>query len=449
MEFGKVARDAAEQLRQALDNAQYDVLAFALRGVGYYVDPWPNFYEFGRRITRLPTNIQTLLSLCYLGKPVGRREAEQSLGRELVELLVEGGFLKSEGDRVSSAGLGVVPYQGSYLACSLPANYPTSVGSQPVYIGRDSYGLATALSALSGKSGLDMCSGCGIQAIQLAKRMERVAAVEFLDEAAAIAEFNVALNNLDSKIEVRRGDMWSSIGGGFDCVVANPPFLPIPKGLDYPATTNGGVDGLQQLLRVFTGLKTHLNNGGTFLMIGEAMGNSESPILVRHLHALVREGFQIDLVLISREIAIFIAYLLGEVGSHVVQRNPHELAELFKENFARQGSGYYYHYFLRMRNTGRGGLDVIKLHGDWTPEDIPKKLAADSKVDTFVLGNLSETHRKILQKCDEKRSVRAIAQELIGADGEPAAVRAMQRVLNYCDDLEALHFLGRDRLVLH
>jgi len=243
--------------------------------------------------------------------------------------------------------------------------------------------------------------------------------------------------------------MWAPISERFDCIVANPPFLPIPADLEYPPTTNGGADGLRQVARVLSGLKSHLNDSGIFFMVGECMGAFDRPLLLGLLDGLAGEGFRIDLVLISREIASFIAYLLGEVASHVVGRGPHELAELFKENFSRHGANYYYHYFLRAMKVDEGEINVVKLHGDWTPEDVPKRVQAHTKVDAFILGGLSEMHRKVFEKCDERQSVREIARQLFGDLGEPAAVRALQRALNYCDDLEALGFVERRRLALH
>ena len=73
---------------------------------------------------------------------------------------------------------------------------------------------------------LDLGTGTGLQAIVLAARGYRVAAVDLNGAAVRCARANVILNGLEERIEVHEGDLFAPIGDrSFDLVVFNPPFF--------------------------------------------------------------------------------------------------------------------------------------------------------------------------------------------------------------------------------
>lgn len=74
---------------------------------------------------------------------------------------------------------------------------------------------------------LDMGCGCGLFAIQLASNCRKVIAIDNDKYAIKYARFNVKLNNLTDKIEVRKGDLFSTIRKKekFDIIIANLPFV--------------------------------------------------------------------------------------------------------------------------------------------------------------------------------------------------------------------------------
>ena len=73
---------------------------------------------------------------------------------------------------------------------------------------------------------LDMGTGSGVCAVFAAKHAARVVAVDINPAAVRCAGINVLLNHVNDKVDVRQGDLFSSVPGEqFDLILFNPPFL--------------------------------------------------------------------------------------------------------------------------------------------------------------------------------------------------------------------------------
>ena len=90
--------------------------------------------------------------------------------------------------------------------------------------------VAGAVQPKPGQAVLDLGTGCGIIALVLAFRHPsvRVVAIEIQPQLAALAQTNVAQNNLENRVTVVEGDMRQlharSLGRSMDWVVCNPPY---------------------------------------------------------------------------------------------------------------------------------------------------------------------------------------------------------------------------------
>ena len=96
-----------------------------------------------------------------------------------------------------------------------------------IYFGEDSFALAWRQRRLTRGRVLDLCCGPGFQLLEGTRHGACGVGVEINEFAAAIARLNVAINGLDGRTRIVRGDLYSPLpdGGDFDLVVANPPTL--------------------------------------------------------------------------------------------------------------------------------------------------------------------------------------------------------------------------------
>lgn len=118
---------------------------------------------------------------------------------------------------------------------------------------------------------LDLGTGCGIQAAQLARHAGAVVATDISRRALAFARFNAALAG--QAWDLRRGSLLEPVAGeAFDLVVSNPPFVITPPAvhaaglpvMEYRDAARPGDDLLRLLL---SGLHGHLAPGGTAVML--------------------------------------------------------------------------------------------------------------------------------------------------------------------------------------
>ena len=91
--------------------------------------------------------------------------------------------------------------------------------------------LAAAVPAGDGDKVLDLGSGVGAAALCLAARVPgcAVTGLELQPELTRLAAENIALNGMAGRVSVVQGDITgppAELGGDYDHVMANPPYLP-------------------------------------------------------------------------------------------------------------------------------------------------------------------------------------------------------------------------------
>ncbi len=116
---------------------------------------------------------------------------------------------------------------------------------------------------LRGERALDMGTGSGILAGELAGRFEDVVAVDIQQEAVdRVDAFGI------KNVEAVKSDLFENVNGGagagkFDLIVFNPPYLPEPYEDDVELHCgDGGV-----IARFLEGAKEHLKPGGRVLLL--------------------------------------------------------------------------------------------------------------------------------------------------------------------------------------
>lgn len=145
---------------------------------------------------------------------------------------------------------------------------------------------------------LDLGTGSGVIALSLAKELPgcRLVAVDSSADALRLAEENVAREQLQSFIELRRGDYFAALAGPeaavFDVIVANPPYIPAPnieslavdvRDWEPRLALDGGSDGLRAYRAIVPAAPDHLKSGGLIAMeIGAEQARSVTDMLREH-----------------------------------------------------------------------------------------------------------------------------------------------------------------------
>ncbi|HET6986774.1 MAG TPA: class I SAM-dependent methyltransferase [Kribbella sp.] len=107
---------------------------------------------------------------------------------------------------------------------------------------------------------LDIGTGCGIQSLHLADRVNQLVATDVNPRALQLARWTAALNRI--QVDVREGSLYEPVRGErFDLIVSNPPYVISPPGggLTYRETGFAGDAVVEQLVRQ---APYHLTEGG-------------------------------------------------------------------------------------------------------------------------------------------------------------------------------------------
>ena len=143
---------------------------------------------------------------------------------------------------------------------------------------------------------LDMCSGSGVIAVVLAKELRiPVVGVDISPAALKVAALNVARHGLEDLVTFFCSDLFSAMvpAVGFDCIVANPPYVPIrercslqPEVKDWEPEQAlfAGADGLDIIKIISSQALLFLRKGGwVFLEIGADQQESVEEIFSRQV----------------------------------------------------------------------------------------------------------------------------------------------------------------------
>lgn len=149
----------------------------------------------------------------------------------------------------------------------LPADHVLGVGGA-------SRTLAEIVTPIEVDRALDLGTGCGIQALLIARHAASVVATDISVRALAFAELNALLNGVRN-IEFRLGSMFQPVEGeAFDLIVSNPPFVITPRAEGVPEYEyrDGGLVGDALVEKFVRSVAAYLTAGG----IAQLLGNWES-----------------------------------------------------------------------------------------------------------------------------------------------------------------------------
>jgi methylase of polypeptide subunit release factors len=233
---------AIERLRTALEKAQYTVdgCLEAMGATAYAALGRNESVAASYAVAGDDSPVATLTKLFVLQEDVDREAAEAAL--PLAEA-ISGGLLAE--DRTTGTVRALVdirPYGESdvdwWLVSDLGAGLVTGRNApmRPDYV-LGVGGASTTLAQLTVReqvaSALDVGTGCGVQALHLARHAERVTATDLNLRALEFARLTAVLSlgpQQADRIDLRGGSLFEPVADErYDLIVSNPPFVISPE----------------------------------------------------------------------------------------------------------------------------------------------------------------------------------------------------------------------------
>lgn len=302
-----------------------------------------------RAIAAHPGPLATLAAVLLLGDPVPRTELHAALP-----------VLGADG----AAALGLVTLDGDTAHPALdlrPYAFTDDAGSGEWWIASDLgelavggalrtdhvLGVGGASVTLAGlvlpgpiDRALDLGTGCGIQALHLARHARVVVATDISERALHLASFTAELNGVEN-IEFRRGSLFEPVAGEtFDRIVSNPPFVITPRrdGVPEYEYRDGGLVGDALVASVVRGAVAHLTPGGIAQLLGNWETSAAGDGLERALGWADDGG--LDVWIVERERldpAHYAETWIRDGGTRVDTPAGEELVDAWLDDFAARG----------------------------------------------------------------------------------------------------------------
>lgn len=198
---------------------------------------------------------------------------------------------------------------------------------------------------------LDLGTGCGIQALHLAREAARVVATDISPRALQLASLNAALNGIDT-IDFRLGNLFEPVAGErFDRVVSNPPFVITPRRDDVPAYEyrDGGLVGDAIVAGIVGAVREHLVPGG----IAQLLGNWEYRADEDGLQRALGWAGDLDAWIVERETldpARYAETWIRDGGTRPGSPGYEALVDAWLDDFAQRGVTAVGFGYLLLRN---------------------------------------------------------------------------------------------------
>lgn len=123
---------------------------------------------------------------------------------------------------------------------------------------------------------LDMCTGSGCIAAALAVKFlnARVLAVDISEAALKVAQQNIRKHKLQERVQLLQSNLWEEVGGTFDLIIANPPYIPTENlasltrevKCEPRLALDGGADGFEITRPLCQAADSFLAPGGLFAL---------------------------------------------------------------------------------------------------------------------------------------------------------------------------------------
>ncbi len=223
----------------------------------------------GLRVTGGGSPLETLVRLFLLQAPVPVAAAEAALPGLVDAMATEGLLERSIGE--VRARLDCRPYAAGDEDLWVVSDLTPGLDGGPNRVATDHVlGISSASTSLAqltirepvGRS-LDLGTGCGVQALHLARHSDAVVATDVNRRALWVTRFNAALNGVADRVEVRDGSFFEPVRDErFDLIATNPPFVISPATGERLVYRDSGLPGDRVVEDIVRAAPGHLAEGG-------------------------------------------------------------------------------------------------------------------------------------------------------------------------------------------
>ena len=317
-------QDLPHRLRDALVAADftYDAVADQLGPLGHDALA-RNETVPGLRRTRDGSPLSTLVRLFLLQVPVGLSAAEAALPGLVDDLCAEGLLEQSVGE--VAARLDVRPYATDDEHLWVVSDLTPGLDGTAQRVGPDHVlGISPASTSLAQltlrdpvERALDLGTGCGVQALHLARHAGSVVATDVNARSLRLTRFNAALNDVEERVEVRDGSFFEPVRGDrFDLIATNPPFVISPATGERLVYRDSGLPGDRVVEDIVRAAPGHLTPGGWCQVLANWVIARDQPWDERLAPWLSED---VDALVVQREVldpAAYVELWLKDAGHH-------------------------------------------------------------------------------------------------------------------------------------
>ena len=296
-----VSKEIAIKFRNIINDTNYRFVYNSVVGAIVNIENWIDETKINKIISNIPYKEKLLVKTLLLGEDIDYNEATKLFGNEGIEFLERTNMFSACGENLICNGYILLPVNELYLIVSLPSNYKHAKSRfSDIYIGQDSMRLQQMLSNRTFDSVLDLCSGSGVQGLHYGRYANSICAVELNNNALTAASLNAKLNGYDN-YKIFHGDLYSALTEitQFDCIISNPPYVPVPKDIEVAMCGDGGEDGMDIAKKIIDGYPTYLRQGGIGYMVLECIGDEEKPFILDYYQQVLQRG-EINVSIISK-----------------------------------------------------------------------------------------------------------------------------------------------------
>jgi len=198
----------------------------------------------------------TLFKLFAQNKPVSSQELKMFLSNDDIDSFVQEKFLEEDNGYFRSR-VRILPFFDYFIITDC---FDRTI-KDFTYFGIDSIQLANDVrSTLAGRKfqrALDIGTGTGIQALNIACLCEEILGIDINPRAINFAQTNARINNVPH-VKFCLSNLFEKVSGKFNLVVSNPPFVFYPETFNVKFFRDG--DGGKLGLELTTAILDELDN---------------------------------------------------------------------------------------------------------------------------------------------------------------------------------------------